>query len=329
LLRGAREVAGLGLASAGAWALLLGVGQWARTGLAVTDLDLLSAVDLVVASAEFLCPLAATSGALLAAARWRAEGALVALEALGVRPDRLLLTAVGPVALLWGVIGASLAAEVAPLRLAAVRARAVHTLEARAGRETLRGALADGGAWVVRPAMDGPPHLELSLPWGKSGVAWVTARVVEFDPFRTSDAVVWAEGLRARVGALELVGGGPSLWRLAERHETPSSRLEADDPRTRFLWHRRLATPLAAIPLALVAVFVAARLRPGLAALVAAALVGGFHLAVRALDQAVRAGHLEPGWAAWVAPLALCTVALGLYGRAGTAFGRFRSRSST
>jgi len=329
LLRGAREVAGLGLASAGAWALLLGVGQWARTGLSVADLDLLSALDLVVASAEFLCPLAAVSGALLATARWRAEGALVALEALGVRPERLLLAAVGPVALLWGALGASLAAEVAPLRLAAVRTRTVHALEARAGRETLRGALADGGAWVVRPALDGPPHLELSLPWGKSGVVWVTARVAEFDPFRATDAVVWADGLRARVGALELAGGGPTLWRLAERHETPSSRLEADSPRARFLWHRRLATPLAAFPLALVAVFVAARVRPGLAALVAAALLGGFHLALRALDQSVRAGHLEPGWAAWVTPMALCTVALGLYGGAGVAFGRLRSRSST
>ncbi len=329
MLRGAREVAGLGVASAGAWALLLGVGQWARTGLAVTDLDLVGGVDLVVASAEFLCPLAATSGALVAVARWRAEGALLALEALGVRPERLLLGAIGPVALLWGALGASLAAEVAPLRLAAVRARAVHALEARAARETLRGALPEGGAWVVRPAVDGAPHLELALPWGESGVAWVTARVSAFEPFRATDAVVWAEGLRARVGALELVGAGPSLWRLSERHETPSSRLEADSPRARFLWHRRLATPLAAVPLALAAAFVATRVRPGLAALAGAALVGAHHLAVRALDQAARAGHVEPGWAAWVTPLALGAVVLGLYGGAGEAFGRLRSRSST
>ena len=148
--RGRLEVAGLSVASGAAWCAVLTLGQGLRSGLPQAALDARAVVDFACAGGEFIAPLAVITGATLAAARWRSEGALAAAEALGDVPTALLWRAVWPTAAACALVGAWVASDLGPRRLAALRGRAVAAVGALEGDTSLRGPLAGGGAWVVR-----------------------------------------------------------------------------------------------------------------------------------------------------------------------------------
>ena len=312
--RGRLEVAGLSAASGAAWCAVLTLGQGLRSGLPQAALDARAVVDFACAGGEFIAPLAVITGATLAAARWRSEGALTAAEALGDVPTALLWRAVWPTAAACALVGAWVASDLGPRRLAALRGRAVAAVGALEGDTSLRGPLAGGGAWVVRGRGSnvGAPQVELAVP-SSGGLTWISATLESVEPLTLVDARVWSPALRARVGELVLSDGALSPWSLDGRHVTPTSALDVRDARLAFVAHRRVANPCAGAPLAALGAWLAARRSAVVAGWTTACALGGYHALQRALEQAARAGTAPPA-SAWGGVAALCVVLAVVYG---------------
>lgn len=327
MTRGLRELAGLTLAAAVALAALLLAGQAARLvallrGAALPWPELL--LWATVGLGEVLVPLAGLIGAALAFGRWRGDAHLTALWALGLRPARVL----APVAA-WGFVLGALTAWLGhgagPNALARVSELVRAGLAAAPyGPEGLP--LGEGGLVRGLRGPDGAPaELWAALPQRDR---WVILRAAALEPTPEGpvlrEAQLWTPGLRASVGTARLDTAGafrlPGTLRPPQTQATAA--LSLDDPRARWLRHRRSCLAALAPCLTLLGAVLGGAAGRTPAVLGAAAAIGLAYWLLRLGDLAVRDGTLSPLLAGWLPLIVLLPLSAAA---ARLLWGRFRA----
>ncbi len=265
---------------------------------------------------EAVLPLTALLACGLAYGRWRAEGALVARQALGHSPSQILAPALG-LGLVCALVAAWLAAGPTPEAL--VRLRGMLVEGALGGLvQSEQVSLPGGGAlrregdavWALLPAGDAPPlllHARLDRQ----------TKVGRALQLRLKEVRLWGQGLRVSARSSTLDLDAHTLERRLGMLGPPNALRSAElgsSAHHRFTWHRRLALPAMAPLWALLGALLGGRFGGARAVLGSAAAVGLAYWFLRTGELSARAGLLSPAIAAW-APLLLLGLGLLLWAR--------------
>ena len=264
---------------------------------------------------EPVLPLVPLIAAGLAFGRARAEGALMAVAAVGVGPLRVWATPL-VIGLFLGGLGGALAQSVVPNAVRGLRGVIVDAAAQglTAGRRSIR--LPGGGA--IHVGKQGSDTEVWAMIPQANGVPWLLhARDVSS---------------RHQEGAMSLEAGSTWLWGPHLRVQTRSARLEMDtqalqkkmgmfgppnaldsdgldnSAHHQFTWHRRWSLAACAPLWALLGALLGGRFGGARAVILGAALVGGAYWLLRTGELAARAGMLWPAWAAWAPTAALLFV---------------------
>lgn len=324
--RSFREVFGATLLMAVGLGSVLLAGQAAQIHRALgAHLPWQSLLLGLAALGEVLLPVSCLLGVGLAYGRWRNEGALTALSALGVRPVRLLLPAILAGLTVSGVTF-GFSTHLGPRALAALADRwdvAVGQAAHAPGGVALTAGRARG---VVRA--DGTPGEIWAISEFGADLAVLRAEALEFDPgggARLRRVELFADTLRARLGEVRLddARGPRRPGALRPPQTLPDASLPLDGtPEVAFTRGRRRALAALGVPAAILGALLGGSLGRTIALLSGAGVAGVLYWALRAGSLAARDGHLSPGWAAWLPFIVLAALA-GLSTR--LAWARFRA----
>lgn len=279
----------------------------------------------LVALAEVLLPLSCLLGVGLAYGRWRGEGHLTALAALGVRPVHLLVPAFVVGATVSAVTGV-FATRLGPRALAALAeawdAAVVQSAHVGAGVVLPTGRVRG----VSRP--DGTPGEIWAVVTLGEGLAVLRAEGLEVGvagATRLRDVVLDTGSMHARIGEVVLddLPGPRRPGALRPPQTIPDDALPVDaSPEWTFVRARRLALAVLAVPAAVLGALLGGTLGRSWALLGGAGAAGVLYWALRAGTLAVRDGRWPPTLGAWLPVFVLSALAVSV---AWWGWGRFRA----